>query len=186
MPARQVLEMPSRYGFHSTRPAPWEAGRVASTRSRSGSEAPEPSSTRLCAGRNRRGRRSATPVMARGERIRDRRPPVQGRTELQPHDTTVSDCGGKGRLGKIARVGSYAIRFVPKHPTQIRERSRKLPEGSSEAAAALIPCVKCTLLDGQCTGSLQASRMRRRPSFISKRLKFDGRGQGLAGRAGHG
>jgi len=25
MPARQPLEMPGRYGFHSTRPAPWEA-----------------------------------------------------------------------------------------------------------------------------------------------------------------
>src|SRR6516165_9098912 len=24
MPARQPLEMPGRYGFHSTRPAPWE------------------------------------------------------------------------------------------------------------------------------------------------------------------
>src|SRR6516165_8977215 len=27
MPARQLLEMPSRYCFHSTRPAPWEASR---------------------------------------------------------------------------------------------------------------------------------------------------------------
>ena len=68
MPARQPLEMPGRYGFHSTRPAPWDAGRVASTRSRSGSEAPEPGPPRLCAGRNRRRRRSATPGMARGER----------------------------------------------------------------------------------------------------------------------
>src|SRR6516225_10272798 len=44
-----------------------------------------------------------------------------------------------------------------------------LPEGSSEAAAALIPRVKCI-------GSQQASRMRRWPSFISEGL-FDGRGQ---------
>jgi len=43
-------------------------GRVASTRSRSGSEAPEPGPPRLRAGRNRRRRRSATPGMARGER----------------------------------------------------------------------------------------------------------------------
>src|SRR5215831_2668955 len=43
-------------------------GRVASTRSRSGSEAPEPGPPRLCAGRNRRRRRSATPRTARGER----------------------------------------------------------------------------------------------------------------------
>src|SRR5215469_16587215 len=42
-PVRQILEMPSRYCFHSTRPAPWDAGRVASTWSRAGSEAPEPS-----------------------------------------------------------------------------------------------------------------------------------------------
>ena len=68
MSARQPLEMPGRYGFHSTRPAPWDAGRVASTRSRSGSEAPEPGPPRLCAGRNRRRRRSATPRTARGER----------------------------------------------------------------------------------------------------------------------
>ena len=46
-----------------------------------------------------------------------------------------------------------------------------LPEGSSEAAAALILRVKCNMLDGQCIGSQQATRMRRRPSFISMRLK---------------
>jgi hypothetical protein len=52
----------------STRPAPRDAGRVASTRSCSGSEVPEPGPPRLCAGRNRRRRRSATPGMASGER----------------------------------------------------------------------------------------------------------------------
>jgi hypothetical protein len=46
-----------------------------------------------------------------------------------------------------------------------------LPESSSEAAAALIPRVKCNLLDGECIGGQQASRIRRRPSFISMRLK---------------
>ncbi len=52
----------------STRPAPWDAGRVTSTRSCSGSEAPEPGPPRLCAGRDRRRRRSATPGRACGER----------------------------------------------------------------------------------------------------------------------
>ena len=31
MPARQPLEMPGRYGFHSTRPAPWKRVGVASS-----------------------------------------------------------------------------------------------------------------------------------------------------------
>jgi hypothetical protein len=35
MRARQPLEMPGRYGFHSTRPAPRDAGGVASMQSRS-------------------------------------------------------------------------------------------------------------------------------------------------------
>ena len=49
MPGRQPLEMPDRYRFHSTRPAPWEASQCGV----------------------------------------ERRPPVQGRSELQAHDTTV-------------------------------------------------------------------------------------------------
>jgi hypothetical protein len=44
--------MPGRYGFHSTRPAPWEASQCGV----------------------------------------ERRPPVQGRSELQAHDTTVLQC----------------------------------------------------------------------------------------------
>ena len=48
MPARQPLEMPGRYRFHSIRPAPWKRVGVAS-----------------------------------------RRPPFQGRSELQAHDATV-------------------------------------------------------------------------------------------------
>src|SRR5215468_8630231 len=52
MPARQPLEMPGRYGFHSTRPAAWEACQCGV----------------------------------------ERRPPVQGRSELQAHDTTVLQC----------------------------------------------------------------------------------------------
>jgi hypothetical protein len=52
MPACQPLEMPGCYGFHSTRPAPWEAGQWGV----------------------------------------ERRPPVQGRNELQAHDTTVLQC----------------------------------------------------------------------------------------------
>src|SRR5215471_19160055 len=68
MPARQPLEMPGRYGFHSTRPAPWDVRSCGVDAEPPGSEAPEPGPPRLCAGRNRRRRRSATPRMARGER----------------------------------------------------------------------------------------------------------------------
>ena len=49
---RHAMEMPGRYGFHSTRPAPWEAGQCGV----------------------------------------ERRPPVQGRSELQAHEATVLQC----------------------------------------------------------------------------------------------
>jgi len=46
-----------------------------------------------------------------------------------------------------------------------------LPEGSSEAAAALIPRVKCNLLDGQCIVSQQASRMRTEVAAIVHQVR---------------
>ena len=53
-----------------------------------------------------------------------------------------------------------------------------LPEGSSEAAAALIPRVKCNLLDGQCIGSQQAPHAKTAVVHLNAfEGLFDGRGQ---------
>src|SRR5215475_3298671 len=72
MPARQPLEMPSRYRFHSTRPAPWKRVKLV-------------------------WRRASTAV--------------QGRSELQPHDTTVLQCLAvevRNGLGR-SPVGPHAV-----------------------------------------------------------------------------
>jgi hypothetical protein len=43
----------------------------------------------------------------------------------------MSGCRGQGRLGKIARAVPYVIRFIPGHPTQVRDGRRALcPRGS--------------------------------------------------------
>ena len=78
------------FPFHPT--GAMGCGSVASTRSRSSSEAPEPGPPRLCAGRNRRRRRSATPGMARGESYVS--------VDCQP------------------RAAPYVTRFLPRHPTR--------------------------------------------------------------------
>lgn len=51
-----------------------------------------------------------------------------------------------------------------------------VPEDSSEAAAALIPRVKCNLLDGQCIGSQQASRMPHADTSQDGHRRFTKRG----------
>ena len=83
MPARQPLEMPGRYGFHSTRPAP-------------------------------RKRVSAALSVDR-----------QSKSGVNFRRT-------RGRcFGKIARTVPYVIRFIPGHPTQIRDGRRALCRGAA-------------------------------------------------------
>lgn len=150
MPAHQPLEMPGRYGFHSTRPAPWEAGRVASTRSRSGSEAPEPGPPPLCAGRNRRRRRSATPGMARGERYvsvdRQSKGGVNFRRTTRRCFSVWLSRSGKAWEDRRGRAIRHPL--IPRRSTQVRDGRRALCRG----AAFDLRCRSC-----QATSSITSS-----------------------------
>jgi hypothetical protein len=159
MPARQPLEMPGCYGFHSTRPAPWDAGRVASTRSRSGSEAPEPGPLCFCAGCNRRRRRSATPGMARGERYvsvdRQSKGGVNfsrmtrrclaaevseglGRSPGPCHTSSASFLSTPHRFAKVAeRYAGAAVR-LPSNSTRTSPVGWSVRAGSSSAVTRVI------------------------------------------------
>ena len=108
-------------------------GRVASTRSRSGSEAPEPGPPRLCAGRNRRRRRSATPGMARGERYVSVDRQSKG-------GVTVSYSGYKRQRGERRRRQVRAklreIRRNARHSIGRMDRGRSATIGCGETAPA--------------------------------------------------
>ena len=93
MPARQPLEMSGRYGFHSTRPAPWK--RVS----------------------------AALSV--------DRQSKSGETSGAQGDDASVSGRRGQERVGKIARTVPYVIRFIPGHPTQVRDGRRALCRGAA-------------------------------------------------------
>jgi len=101
MPARQPLEMPDRYRFHSTRPAPWEASQCGV----------------------------------------GRRPPVQGRSELQAHGWFRQPAQHCQRTRRYRSSAALSISFcrdsiaVRQPPTRARTRFLEFQAGTASRPA---------------------------------------------------
>src|SRR5215469_9226532 len=104
MPARQLLEMPGRYGFHSIRPAPWEASQCGVERrppvqERSELQAHEATMLQCLAVEVRKGLSKG--LTERYEGLW--RSPLKPTTSATGHKPTSSDLPGLVRSTSISR-----------------------------------------------------------------------------------
>src|SRR6266513_3490145 len=113
-PARQPLEMPGRYGFHSTRPAPWKRVSAALSADRQSKS-----------GVNFRGTRRHASVSGWSGKAREDRP--------RPCHTPSASFLGTHRFAMVAvryaegQLSAFGVAVV-----------RRLPRSSRVVAAALL------------------------------------------------